>query len=149
MSIFLPAKNKGFSFIEVMVAVGLVSIVVAFTSTAIGFAFSLMAVSQENLRASQILQEKMETIRLYNWDQINTPGFVPREFKAGAHPADNDPEAMMYAGTISITNAPLNESYAPEILQVTVDIEWDSAGVTRRREMSTFVARHGLQNYIW
>src|SRR5947207_7982848 len=64
------ALRRAFTLIEVMMAVLVVG--VAFVSLYLGFTqgFGTIQVARENLRATQILQEKMETIRLLTWQQI-------------------------------------------------------------------------------
>lgn len=41
---------------------------------------SIAKLNQERIRATQILQGKTDSIRLYTWEQINTEGFVPETF---------------------------------------------------------------------
>ncbi len=41
------------------------------------YGFFALQLVRENQRATQILLEKVETLRLYSWDQVNTPGFIP------------------------------------------------------------------------
>ena len=55
-------------------AAGLIGVISVTLYIAIAQGFAATQVARENLRATQILQEKMETIRLYGWDQINVPG---------------------------------------------------------------------------
>ena len=56
-----------FSMIEILVAMVVLGIM--FVSLYSGFSsgFAVVQLARENLRATQILQEKMETIRLYTW----------------------------------------------------------------------------------
>ena len=106
----------------------------------------------ENLRATQILQEKMETIRLYTWEQINTPGFVPTNFLDSFYVAATNQanqQGITYTGRVAIAAAPVTESYSNDLRLVTIEVDWESAGVVRTREMNTFVTRHGLQKYIY
>jgi hypothetical protein len=95
-----------------------------------------------------LLEEKMETIRLYSWEQINTPDFFPATFDASANALSESSQAL-YRGKIAITDAPLAESYASNLRQVVIEIVWNSGGVERHRKMTTFVSRYGLQNYIY
>ena len=141
-----------FSMIEVLVAVSVLGIM--FVSLYSGFSagFAIIQLSRENLRATQVLQEKMETIRLYTWDQINTAGFIPTNFVENFYTAGtntNSTLSLMYTGQVSIASAPITESYSNELKTVSIRVQWLSAGVVRSREMTTFVTRNGLQNYIY
>ena len=71
-----------FSLIEVMIAM-LVTIVM-FVSLYLGFAqgFGVIQLARENLRSTQVMEEKTETIRLYTWEQINSNSFIPTTFIA-------------------------------------------------------------------
>ena len=106
---------------------------------------------RENLRATQILQERMETIRLYTWEQMNTSGFIPATFTAPYDAASTQSTGgLVYTGTITISAAPMTESYAGDHKLVTVGLNWASSTTTQhRRQMSTIVSRYGLHNYYY
>src|SRR5881396_699259 len=73
--------NEAFTVIELVVAIGLIGLIVLAVYGAITSGMGTVRMARENLRATQILLDKMETIRLYDWDQINT-NFVPASFIA-------------------------------------------------------------------
>lgn len=137
--------------IEIMVAVVVLGIM--FVSLYSGFStgFAVVQLARENLRATQILQEKMETIRLYTWEQILTPGFVPTNFIESFYTSgtNNAVAGIAYTGRVAIVNAPITESYSNELKSVNIRVQWRSAGVVRSREATTLVTRNGLQNYIY
>ena len=136
--------------VEILVAV--VVLAIMFVSLYSGFSagFAVIQLARENLRATQILQEKMETIRLYTWDQINTAGFVPTNFVEQFYSVGtNATGGVAYTGIVSIANAPITESYSNELKTVRIRLQWLSAKVVRTREMETLVTRNGLQNYIY
>ena len=136
--------------IEVLVAV--VVLAIMFVSLYSGFSagFAVIQLARENLRATQILQEKMETIRLYNWEQINTPGFIPTNFVDTFYAAGtNTAGSMSYTGRVTIARPVITEAYSNELKTVRIQLQWVSAGVLRNREMQTLVTRNGLQNYIY
>jgi hypothetical protein len=140
-------RQSAYTITEVMMAVGFVGMVLATLLSGFAFAFDILKSARENLRAIQIVQEKFETIRLYSWNQINTPGFVPSAFTASISPTNRNDG--FYKGTILITNAPITESYSTNMRQVVVDLSWNSGKVERRRQVTTFVSRFGLQNYVY
>ena len=144
------APRLAYSIIEVLVAIAVLGIMFVSLYTGFSAGFALIKVARENLRATQILQEKMETIRLYTWDQVNTKDFIPDTFIENYYATStNDVSGLRYTGTVSIASAPIKESYADEMREVTINIAWVSSGQPRRREMKTFVTRHGLQSYIY
>jgi prepilin-type N-terminal cleavage/methylation domain-containing protein len=70
------ARSRGYTIPEVLVSVAAFSVVAAGLFAGLGQAVRMLGDTRNTLRATQILQEQMETIRLYTWDQINSNGFV-------------------------------------------------------------------------
>jgi len=132
-----------------MVAMGVVGVVVVTLYTGMSSGISVLRLARENLRATQILVEKMETVRLYNWDEICSNGFVPTTFQAPYFVQGSVTSPPIYYGTITITNGTLGASYSNDLKKIIVDINWTSSNLPRQREISTFVSRYGLQNYIY
>jgi type II secretory pathway pseudopilin PulG len=140
-----------YSMIEILVAMAVLGMM--FVSLYSGFSagFTIIELARQNLRATQILQEKMETIRLYTWEQVNTPGFIPTNFLENFYTVGTNTNSagLIYTGRVTIASAPVTASYSNELKSVNIQVRWRSAGVQRSREMTTLVTRHGLQNYIY
>jgi hypothetical protein len=136
--------------VEATVGMGVVGTVVLGLFSGFTSGFFTMQIARENLRATQILLEKTETIRLYSWDQINTPGFIPATFQAYYDPqAAPGSQGLTYNGSMTITNAPVSSSYSNDMKQVTVKLTWKTGKLDRQREFTTYIARNGLQTYIY
>src|SRR6185503_14563098 len=90
--------RSGFTLAEVMV--GIVFMTMSFSALYVAFSsgFQFVQLCRENQRAGQILTEKLETIRLYTWDQVNTSGFVPTNFTATFYPPSQTNSGLVYAG---------------------------------------------------
>jgi len=143
-------ERAAFSLIEALVAVAIVGLVFVSLYAGISSGFAVARVTRENLRATQILQEKMETIRLYTWEQLTTPNFVPTNFYEGFYASGTNNGGLTYTGRVVIANAPLTtEAYSNNMKQVAITVTWRSGDVLRTREMTTLSAKHGLQNYIY
>src|SRR6266404_1743184 len=82
-----PAAQRGHTLAEVMVAMGVLGLMVVSLFAGISSGFDVVRVARENLRATQILEERMEVIRLIKWDNV-TPGFIPTTFSAPFYAAD-------------------------------------------------------------
>ena len=147
--------QAGFTLAEVVIAVGILG--VSFISLYAGMSagFAMTQVSRENLRATQIMVEKMEGIRLFNWNQVVASNMIPSQFTTRYYPNVGGAQAsgITYSGTISVTNAVLllsdPPSYMANLRFVSVGVEWKSGDVTRRRTMTTMVSKNGLQNYVY
>ena len=141
---------------EVMVAVGVFGIVFLSLYSSISAGFAVVELSRENLRAIQIMEEKMETIRLYTWEQVTTPNFVPTNFtdvyyKTSEGMSSNlvTGSGITYTGTVTIASAPITEAYSGDIKQITVNLQWVSGRTLRQRDMTTFVSKYGIQSYVY
>src|SRR5438046_4179464 len=104
----LRAKLGGFSLIEVVVGMGIIGTVVGAMLSGVATGTFTMRMARENLRATQIMLEKVETIRLYSWDQINQSGFIPTSFNATYDPQGTPNVGLTYTGTLSIASAPIS-----------------------------------------
>jgi len=141
-------RQAGFTLAEIMVAVFLVGLSVAAFYGAFVSGLGILRVTRENLRATQILEERMEVIRLIRWDDVS-PGFIPPTFTASYDGNNASAGGFAYQGTVTITNAPLTEKYAGDLRMIQVDLTWKSGNVLRTRQMTTFVSKYGLQNHIY
>ncbi|MBM3847043.1 MAG: hypothetical protein FJ405_12255 [Verrucomicrobia bacterium] len=138
----------GFSLIDSMITMALLGITITSIYAGVGFSNTLIASTRENLRASQILVEKMETIRLYTFSQITSNGFIPLSFTTSFYPTDTNSRPT-YAGSIQITNSPLATSYNADTRMVTVTLNWTSGNRPQTRSISTLVSLNGLQSYVY
>ena len=144
--------EAAFSLVEVTMGAGVLGIMALSIFAGISSGFSVVQTDRENLRATQILEEKMEVVRLFNWDQvINLPGYIPTSFTEQFYPPSgtNGGGGFYYTGTVSVANAPITESYSNELRMIQVQVTWTSNGVRHQRAMTTFVAEYGLQKYIY
>jgi hypothetical protein len=133
--------------IETVVAFFILAIVIFSLYAALSFGFTTIRLAQENVRADQILTQKMETIRVYHWSQVFTSGYLPQTFQASYSQSTG---ANLYTGSIAVGNFPVsaaNESYADSLRQVTVTVNWISGGVPRSRSLTSFVSQYGIQTY--
>lgn len=140
---------KAFSLMEVLVAMAVIGLVFVALYSGMTSCFFSIRMARENLRATQIMLEKMEVIRLLTWQQINSNGFLPAKFVALYDPQNADAQqALKYEGSILITNVSLPVNYRDNLRMVTVRLTWNTSRLPRTREMSTYVSRYGVQNYL-
>jgi type II secretory pathway pseudopilin PulG len=138
-------KAGAFLLMETMVGMLVVGIVFVALYTGISSGFAVIQVAEENARATQILEEKLETIRLYTWAQLNTANFVPTNFTV----AYSTNSSLVYTGAMQITAAPVSESYSNSLKSLNVTVTWKSGRVVRTRQMSTLISQFGIQNYVY
>jgi type II secretory pathway pseudopilin PulG len=146
------ATQSGHSLVEVMVAISVLGFMIVSLYAGFSSGFAVLRVARENLRATQILAERMEVIRLVKWDDVKQPGFIPRTFTAPFYANDETNTTtgqFAYSGTVTLNDAPIGETYAQDLQMVHINLSWVSGNITRTREMSTFVSKYGLQNYVY
>jgi len=144
----------GHTLAEVLVAAAFLGISVISLYTGLFSGFQLTHMSRENVRATQILVKKIETIRLCSWDQLsNFPATFQETFDT--RPIENGSRNLIYYGTVTFgsPDAVGDTSYKTNMFLVTVSLAWTNLnGRTPRvhqQQMQTHVARFGSQNYGW
>jgi hypothetical protein len=142
-----------YSMAEVMVGVSLMGILFVSLYGGMSSGFAVTQVARENLRATQIMLERMEGVRLYNWNQLVYSNWVPSTFTNWYYPLTQSGESpgIMYVGRMTVNGASLSpsSSYSTNMRAVTMTINWVSANVPRSRQMTTYVSRNGVQNYVY
>ncbi|MBI1176221.1 hypothetical protein GC207_02140 [bacterium] len=132
-----------------LIAMALLGIMTTVALMVISSAIFTIQLARENDRATQVLIEKTESIRLYNWDQINSNGFIPPTFSVAYDPNAATNQGVNYNGTIDISPAPISSSYSNDLLSVVVRVSWQTGNLQRTRELTTLVSRYGLESYIY
>ena len=147
----------GYTFAEVLVAAAILGVAATALYGAFAAGFCVIESTRENLRATQILVQKMEAVRLLTWSQINdTNNYLTPTFTADYDPlgTTNRCGGVKYRGYVSAsTPADLPEAYRANMRTITVTFYWTNyigaKTIVHTREMRTRVARNGMQNYIW
>ena len=145
--------QAAFTLIEVLMATLLTTISLVSLLGSISFGLLQTQISRENLRATQIMLEKMEGLRLYTFDQLTTSNMFPTTFTASYYPlaGTNQASGIVYYGQFAITDPGTDADYNPNMRLVTVAVSWTNANrgclIPHTREMRTMVGRYGIQNY--
>jgi len=147
------AAAAGFSLTETLVAIAIgAAMLVAFYAT-LASGFALMGATREDLRATQILLKRLESIRLCTFGQVANPSYNPATFTESYDPAGQPAGSggAVYTGKYTATTPPpgsLPESYRTNMLLVTVEVAWNTGQILHSRSMQTYVARDGIQKYV-
>jgi type II secretory pathway pseudopilin PulG len=145
-----------FTLVEVLMSVGILAIMVASLYAAFISGFASIKTTREELRATQILTQKLEAIRLCTWAQLSN---CPTSFREYYDPlgVTNSTAGAIYAGTFSTTGVATNiagsVSYKTSLHLITLTVTWtnyiNNSPIIHTRQMQTLSAHNGLQNYIW
>jgi prepilin-type N-terminal cleavage/methylation domain-containing protein len=146
------AQQRAFTIAEVMVAVFILGI--ACISLYAGFASGFMLVdsTRQELRATQILTQKAEVLRLCSWSSLTN---FPLSFSESYDPTSTK-AGVLYVGTVTTdvaTVIPGSASYRSNMCTATINLYWTNYMGTQKivhsRTSQTLIARYGIQNYIW
>jgi Tfp pilus assembly protein PilV len=143
----------GFSLTEGLIGVAVMGIVFISLYTGMATGFKSIRDSRENTRATQLIIEKFETIRLYNWDQITTPGFIAPYFTAKFFPTNtaspNAGTGITYVGRVTVSPVTFTDVYGADMRAITITLTWDSDRQSHSRQFTSYVGRYGIQNYVY
>ena len=135
-------------------ATGIIAVTGAGVISSINYGLCIMRQARENQRATQVMLEKLEAVRLYNWDQVTNAGFIPSGFTAAYDPTSpTNRQGTVYYGSLSVTTPIFTgtaPNYAASIRQFNVSVSWTNiGGLAHTRSLSTYVAQNGVQNYVY
>jgi type II secretory pathway pseudopilin PulG len=143
------ASSAGFSLIEAMMAVAAFALLTLGVFGGLSACFQTTQITRENLRATQVLQQATEVLRLCNWNQSNpSSNFIPTSLTVPYDSANSN--GLNYQVSVVITNPPgMTDVYTNDLRMVTIQVTWTSGNIQRTRSMTTFASQYGLQNYVW
>lgn len=149
--------ETGYTFVEVLVAFAILGFVGVSLYGAFAAGFCVIQSTRENLRATQIMMQKMEAVRLFTWSQItNTTTYLVPSFSEPYDPLSGPLNSgVRYSGHVTASGytGDLPDAYRDNMRTITVTVCWTNYNGTQPivhlREMQTRVARYGMQNYIW
>src|SRR5262249_44262285 len=132
MRINCPEKNKrrdasAFTIAEVLVSSSILVICFVSLYMAMGFGWSTIKDTREDLRATEIMLDKMEKIRLYSWLQAtNTATYMnPAAFTETYNP-NGSRTGQAYTVNVLLSSAPSGTpvGYQNNLKLVTVVVRW-------------------------
>lgn len=151
-----------FSMIEVLVGMAIIGIIFVSTYLCISQSVRVTEMTRYDLRATQILNEKMEILRLYTWNQITNGTSIPTKFTNRFYTLGANNNGASYTGKVSLRvlkdyagdEPELDADYgnlAPFLRKAIVRVTWVTPGTTKvqTRSISTLVSSNGLQTYIY
>jgi prepilin-type N-terminal cleavage/methylation domain-containing protein len=149
-----PKTNAAaFTLVEVMVALAISTIMLVTVFSGFTLGWAVIHTSRDDLRATQILTQKIESLRLLTWDELAS---CPTNFTDTYDPTTANGSGTFYSGTIFIgaaTNIVGSASYKDQVHLITVSLLWTNSygnrALVHSRSMQTLSAMNGMQNYLW
>ena len=152
-------RARGYTFAEVLVATGILGFMGTSLYATFASGFCLIQSTRENLRATQIMVQKLESVRLFTWSQVcDTTDYLKSTFTEVYDPlaGNNGNRGATYSGNVTASVpavGELPEAYRTNMRTITLSLNWTNyngtSAIVHQRKMTTRVARYGMQNYIW
>ena len=146
-------STGGFTLAETLVAVFVSSFMLTALYACFAAGFSIVKVTREDLRATQIVLQRMEAMRVSDYTQLTNSVKYPTntivyfdEANAGSGKGGT-PFTVTFNARKLPSPKPQSQFYT-NMLEVTVEASWMSGKVQRKRSMQTYVARQGIQQYV-
>ena len=150
-------RIQAFTIAEILVTVFLLA--VATLSLYAGFTSGFMLVdsARNELRATQILTQKAEALRLCSWSSLtNCPISFVEQYDSPSNGISTVAAGTVYVGTVTTnvaTPIPDTCGYKTNMCMATISLFWTNVYgkqvVVHNRSLQTLISRYGIQNYIW
>ena len=148
-----------FSLIEVIMSVVVLAVMLISLFGGFSAGFAVVQLARENLRATQILVQRTEDVRLYSWTQVTNSTYFKTNFTDWYNPSgtNNSTAGAVYKGIVNVSIPSSSEvaaAYRNNMRAVTLTLFWTNYihgttnTIVRNRQMKTYVARFGMQNYV-
>ena len=149
------ASASAFTLIETLVAIFIGAVMLPTLYACLGAGFSMMKVTRENLRATQVIVQRMEAIRLASYNSIQSSTAFPTNVTEYYSPSGQNNGTGGNAYTVTYNCAPipvvaggLPPTYRSNMVVVTVTASWQSGKTRQSRSMQSYVAKYGVQRYV-
>lgn len=153
-------RRRGFTIPEVIVATTILVIGFVGLYGAMSFGWTMVKHSREDMRATEIMDQKMEQIRLYSWLQVTNNTGSGCFMNPAPFPQYYDPSRTttipVYWCQMRVTNVPSSfpSSYTNDMCMVSIVVLWTnhnggSSITTHARTNQTYVAHYGIHNYVY
>jgi len=145
------ASTGAFTLTEAIIAFALAAIVLVSLYASFTTGFAAVRVAREDLRATQIILQRMERIRLCTFEQalstVTNPPAIMEYFDPQSAGNGGATYSVSYSASVPASGLP--DSYRTNMLLVTVGVTWNSGNVQRSRSLKTYLARNGIEGYVY
>jgi len=153
------ALQGAYSLPEVVIGAAVLGMLSISLLATFSTGLSIVRSGRENMRATQILLQKMETLRLFTWSQGTNTTLSTTNFSDWYDPSRTNTQSggVTYTGFFSNSAAPssIPAEYRDNMRTATVTIYWtnypsgSTNPIVHSRQFQTYVARYGMQNYVF
>jgi type II secretory pathway pseudopilin PulG len=149
---FSKRSVAAFTLAEAMVSVLVASVMLTALYTSFTFGYGAVKLAREDLRATQILLQRMETLRLTSFAAIQNGAATEYFDPTGS---TNGSSGAAYTITIA-TSVPTASDmpvqpvyYMKKMLKITATATWTNGTQLRTRSLQTYASQSGIQSYVY
>jgi Tfp pilus assembly protein PilE len=150
---YFGKSSAGFTLAEAMISVLIGSIMLTALYSSFSFGFATVKLAREDLRATQILVQRLEIMRLTTFDDILKKDTITEYYDPNG--VTNSTAGAGY--TVVITSKAPNASdmpvqpvyYMSKMLKITATATWTNSNQLRSRTLQTYAAQSGIQSYVY
>lgn len=142
-------RLAGFTLVEVMIGIAILAFGIVSLFELLTAGFAIVRLNRDSLRATQIMLNRIEGLRLYNWDQLTSGTWIPTTFTETYSGLSGTNQGTDFSGEMIIGDEVPDSSYKAMMRSVIVRVTWTSGQLQHTREMRTYVSQYGLQNYVF
>lgn len=133
-------KRHGFTLLEAMIATLILGFVLSSVLAVVSRCARYLTDIRRTARSSQVLQQKMEDVRLLSWSNVQS---LPATF------TDPNDTAGTYSGSVA-QSAYDSYSGTTTVTKVTLTVTWKSqSGKVLTNSLTSLVTNGGLNKYIF
>lgn len=153
MNTFTPRRNRGFTLVEVIIAIGIFAVVSLALYIVIALALNVLRDDQSRLDALAIAQQRIEEIRNVSYDDVGTTTGVP----TGAFPAEENLirnnvtftilTDIRYVDDVFDGQAPA-DTVNTDYKQVRVEVTWKGQFLDSPVTLITTIVPQGLEGNV-
>ena len=142
---------RAFTLVETVMSLVVVAVMLTTLYAAFAFGFGTIRLARQDLRATQILLQRMETLRLTSFTNIQSGVFTEYYDEVDKNTGGG---GVLYTITIATNMPGATEMQSPvyyltNILKITARATWTNGNQLRTRTMQTYASRKGIQSYVY
>lgn len=130
-------KEEGFTLIEVLVTMVILSGVLTALLSCFIYGLSIISRMKQTAIATQIIQEQLEDIRDKTYDEIVSLGTSFENTRL-------DQLSTQSGGEEASGGVVVESSEGDDIKKITVTVQWTYRGRAQREDLVTFITREGI-----
>src|SRR6266404_5986703 len=119
--------RAAFTIVEIIMSVVVLAVMMISLFGGFSAGFAVVQLARENLRATQILLQKTEDVRLYSWSQVTNSTYFKTTFQDWYNPSgtNSNSAGAVYQGIVKGSAPTTNPAaYANNTKAVTMTLFW-------------------------